>query len=194
MSTHEKNNKILTGRMKNISKMLGKYYTVKLGITANSNKPVSDNMDLAGIGAVQEYGATIKITKKMAAYLHFRAKELGLPAKTSGQSGDGYVHIPARSWLYEPIKSPEFRKLIYDWVGDEEIFKEYADKDVMRELAEIIGNAGLWKIQEAFNNGGINGEWPANSPFTIASKGSSKPLIDNGDFRKQISFEVEENA
>ena len=186
---HENNNKILVGKMKQISKMLSKHYSVKIGILSKDNKPVSDNIDLDGIGCVQEYGADIKITPKMAAFLHLKAKELGLPQKQS--KGDGYVHIPARSWLYEPIKNPEFRKLIYEFIGDEELFKEYADKDLMKQLANLIGEAGLLQIQRAFENSGINGEWKPNSPMTIANKGSSKPLIDNGDLRSSISYEVE---
>lgn len=189
MTIHEKNNQVLTGKMKKIAKMLSKNYSVKIGILAENNKPISENMDLAGIGAVQEYGADIKITPKMAAYLHFKAKELGLPQKQS--KGDGYVHIPARSWLYEPIKNPEFRKLIYEFIGDEELFQEYADKDIMKQLANLIGEAGLLQIQRAFDNSGINGEWAQNSPLTVAKKGSSKPLIDNGDLRGSITYEVE---
>ena len=186
---HKDNNKILVGKMKQIADAMAKHYTVKIGILAENNQQVSENMDLAAIGCVQEYGADIKITPKMAAYLHFKAKELGLPQKQS--KGDGYVHIPARSWLYEPIKDPNFKKTIYDFIGDEEVLEEYADKEIMQNLAKIIGEAGLLQIQRAFENRGTNGEWKPNSPMTIANKGSSKPLIDNGDLRRQITYSIE---
>lgn len=188
---HKDSAKILTGRMKKIAKQLSKHYTVKIGLLAGKggDTPVSENADLAYIGAVQEYGAKIKITPKMAAFLHFKAEELGLPKKQS--KGDGYVHIPARSWLYEPIKDEGFRKLVYEFVGDQEVFEEYADKDFMKQLAKLMGEAGMLQIQRAFAGSGINGEWPANSPMTVASKGRSKPLIDNGDLRGHVTYEVE---
>lgn len=181
---HEKNNKILTGRLKKISQMLGKHYTVKIGILAENNKPVSEDADLAYIGAVQEYGAKIKVTDKMRGYFRHN---FGVNLRKDKEQ----IEIPARSWLYEPIKDKGFRKLIYEFIGDQELFEEYADKDIMKQLANLIGEAGLLQIQKAFENGGINGEWEPNSPLTIERKGSSKPLIDKGDLRRSITYEVD---
>lgn len=182
---HEKNNKILVGKMKQIAKMLGKHYSVKIGILAKNNEQVSDNLDLAGLGAVQEYGAKIRVTDKMRSFFRYK---FGVNLKKSTTE----IEIPARSWLYEPIKNPEFRKMIYEQVEDVELWKELADKDIMKQLANIIGEAGLLQIHKAFEQGGINGEWPPNSSLTIAQKGSSMPLIGvNGRLRYQIAFEVE---
>lgn len=181
---HEKNNKILTGKLKKISQMLGKHYTVKIGINAKDNVPVSENMDLASIGAVQEYGAKINVTPKMRAFLRHN---FGINLKKTTTQ----INIPARSWLYEPIKDKGFRKLIYEFIGDQKLFEEYADENIMKQLANLIGEAGLLQIQKAFENSGINGEWAPNSPVTIAKKGSSKPLIADGDLRGHVTFEVE---
>lgn len=181
---HEKNNKIITGKLKDVAKMLSKHYTVKIGILAENNKPVSENMDLAGIGAVQEYGAKIKVTDKMRAFFRYK---FGVNLKKSKD----YIEIPARSWLYAPIKDSQFRKTILEYVGDKELFEETADKDVMKKLANIIGEVGLSQIFKAFDNGGINGEWQPNSPLTIAQKGSSMPLVDEGDLKHSITFSVE---
>lgn len=183
---HEKNNKILTGKLKDLSKMLGKHYSVKIGILAENNKPISENMDLAGIGAVQEYGARIKVTDKMRGFFRHN---FGVNLKKSKD----YIEIPARSWLYEPIKNPEFRKQILDYVGEQELFEEIADKDMMKHLANIIGEVGLSQIFKAFTNGGINGEWPSNNAITVAQKGSSMPLVDKGDLKRSITYEVEAN-
>ena len=181
---HKDSNKILTGKMKKLAKMLAKNYTVKIGILAKNNKQVGENIDLAGIGCVQEYGAEIPVTDKMRGFFRH---EFGVNLKKSTTS----IKIPARSWLYEPIKDANFRKMILDYVGDQEIFEETADKDIMKKLANIIGEVGLMQIFRAFENNGINGEWPANSPLTIARKGSSKPLVNNGDLKGSIAFEVE---
>lgn len=183
---HNKNNKILTNKMKKIAKSLAKHYTVKIGLLANKggSQQVSKNLDLAGLGAVQEYGAKITVTDKMRAYFRH---EFGINLKKSTTE----IEIPARSWLYAPIKDDSFKKLVFEYIGDEDLFMEYADKDVMKELADFIGEAALTQIFRAFDNGGINGEWAANSPLTIANKHSSQALIDTGDFRRHITFEVE---
>ena len=183
---HKDSAKILTGRMKKIAKELSKYYTVKIGLLASQGggEKISENLDLAGLGAVQEYGAKIPVTEKLRNFFRWK---FGINLKKTTKQ----IEIPARSWLYTPIKDPTFRKTIYDYVGDQEFFEEYADKDFMKELANIIGNVGLLQIQKAFNNGGINGEWAPNSPMTIAQKGSAKPLINEGYMRGRVTFEVE---
>lgn len=185
---HKDSNKILVGKMKKIAKELSKKYTVKIGILAKNNHQVSENMDLAGIGCVQEYGAEIPVTDKLRNFFRWK---FGVNLKKTTT----HIKIPARSWLYEPIASPEFKKMIYDYFGDEEIFKyleeTHPEENLMRDLADKIGEVGLMQIQKAFSNGGINGEWAPNSPITITQKGSSRPLINNGDLRGQINFEVE---
>lgn len=187
MTEHKDSNKLITGKMKQIAKMLGKQYTVKIGLLAGKggDKPVSENMDLAGIGAVQEYGAKIKVTDKMRNFFRYK---FGVNLKKSTE----YIEIPARSWLYAPIKDGDFRKTIYDYIGDIELFKETIDGNELKRLANIIGEVGLLQIQKAFENGGINGEWPANSQITIDQKGSSAPLIDTGELRRHVTFEVGE--
>ena len=181
---HKDSNQVLVGKMKKIAKMLSKHYTVKIGILAKDNHQVSENMDLAAIGCVQEYGAEIPVTDKLRNFFRWK---FGVNLKKTTT----HIKIPARSWLYEPLTNPEFKKEIYDYVGDEEVIEEFADKDIMKELADIIGSMGLLQIQKAFQNGGINGKWPANSPITIAQKGRSRPLVADGDLKGHISFEVE---
>lgn len=183
---HKNTSEILSGKMKKIAKMLSKHYTVKIGLLASQGggEPISENLDLAGLGAVQEYGAKIPVTEKLRNFFRWK---FGINLKKSTKE----IDIPARSWLFAPIKDSNFKKRIYDYVGDQETFEEYADKDFIKQLANIIGNVGLFQIQTAFNNGGINGEWPPNSPLTIAQKGSNKPLIADGYLRGRITFEVE---
>ena len=182
---HKDSAKIITGKMKKIAKELSKHYTVKIGLLASQGggERISDNLDLAGLGAVQEYGAKIPVTDKLRNFFRWK---FGINLKKSTTE----IEIPARSWLYEPIKDSNFRKTIYDYVGDEELL-EYADKDFMKKLAKIIGEAGLLQIQKAFSNGGINGEWAPNSPLTIQQKGSAMPLVGDGYMRKRITYEVE---
>lgn len=186
--------KINYGKLNQLVKTMSKQYSVRVGLLAGKggDDEVSPDMDLAGIGLIQEYGSDIKITPKMAAFLAIKAKELGLSKKTT--KGDGYVHIPARSWLYTPIagKQTEFRKKLQKGFGEGYIEK-LGEKGDFATIAEAIGVIGLEQIQEAFENSGIDGEWQENSPLTIAGKNSAKPLIGkDGTLREKMTFEVEE--
>jgi hypothetical protein len=182
--------------LEKLIKEMSKQYQVKVGLLANHGgaDEVSDNMDLAGLGALQEFGADIKITQKMAAYMHFKAEELGLPP--SDKKGDGYIHIPARSWLQMPIASKEgvkaIRDAIKESIPDDDELTDYLiknDSAFLRDIAEAVGANALLRIQQAFDSDGF-GQWAANSPLTIAQKGSAKPLVDTGDFRRHVTYEV----
>lgn len=56
-----------------------------------------------------------------------------------------------------------------------------------------IHNAGQFAVNQcrAWFTNPKNG-WPANSPSTIAEKGSANPLIDTGTMRKAITYVVKE--
>lgn len=191
----EINAKINYKGLENLIKAMSKQYSVKVGLLANKggSDAVSENMDLAGLGALQEFGADIKITQKMAAFLHFKAKELGLP-ETQGK-GDGYVHIPARSWLQMPLeRRADLLKKILAKTGDIEMVADYITKTGdMQSLAILVGASAVEQIQEAFNTEGF-GEWAANSPYTTAQKGSAMPLVDTGSLRQAITYEVDNNG
>jgi phage gpG-like protein len=190
------NAKINFKGIENLVKAMSKEYQVKVGLLANKGgaDELSDNMDVAGLGALQEFGADIKITPKMAAYLHFKAEELELPEST--KKGDGYIHIPARSWLQMPLeKRNDLKKRIIKYFGEskESIENYIVDTGDLMSLAIVIGNSAVEQIQEAFNTDGF-GQWKANSLFTVAQKGSAKPLVDTGSLRQKITFEVNNNG
>ncbi len=192
----EINAKINYGDIKNVVQAMSKKYQVKVGLLANKGgaDDISEDMDLAGLGALQEFGCDIKITKKMAAFLHFKAEELGLPE--SDKKGDGYIHIPARSWLQMPIQRRNAikNKLIKHFGESKEDIEHYIAKsgDLM-SLAIMIGVSAVEQIQDAFDSNGF-GEWAANSALTIAQKGSAMPLVDTGSLRQAITYEVNENG
>lgn len=192
----EINAKINYKELKQVIQAMSKQYKVKVGLLANKggSDVVSDDMDLAGLGALHEFGCDIKITKKMAAFLHFKAEELGLPP--SNGKGDGYVHIPARSWLQMPLeRRKDLQKRIIQYFGEgkEDVEHYIATTGDLMSLAIMIGTAAVEQIQEAFQTDGF-GEWKANSAYTIANKGSAKPLVDTGSLRQAITFEVSENG
>ena len=191
------------GNLKKLIQALSKDYQIKVGVLANKagidgktrgSTVVSDDMDVAGVGALQEFGADIKITKKMAAFLHFKAEDLGLPP--SNGKGDGYIHIPARSWLQIPLekKNALKKKIIEKFGGEQESIENYIiETGDLMSLAIIIGVSAVEQIQEAFASEGF-GQWAPNSPLTVASKGSAMPLIDKGRVRGAITYEVNNNG
>ena len=189
--------KVNYGKLKDLIKQMSKNYTVKVGLLANKggSDEVSSDLDYAGLGAVQEFGCDIKITQKMAAFLAIKAKELGLP-KIEKQS-DGYVHIPARSFLQMPLTKKnavinELRKQLGS-IKSEDIIDYILNKQDFMTLAVLLGASAVEVVNQAFDTGGW-GEWEPDSPLTIAMKGSASPLRDTGELQGKITYEVEENG
>ena len=186
--------KVNYGKLKDLIKQMSKNYTVKVGLLANKggSDEVSSDLDYAGLGAVQEFGCDIKITEKMAAFLAIRAKELGLP-KIEKQS-DGYVHIPARSFLQMPLtkKNAVINELKKQLGGlkSEDIADYILRKQDFMTLAVMLGASAVEVVNQAFDTNGF-GEWAPNSPYTIAMKGSANPLQDTGELQGKITYEVE---
>ena len=56
------------------------------------------------------------------------------------------------------------------------------------QILELLGLAFVGEIQKRI----AAGIQPANSPYTIARKGSSTPLIDKGQLRSSITYKVQE--
>lgn len=179
-------NKVVSGKLKQIADILAQKYKVKIGLLASQGgtEEVSKDLDLAGLGAVHEFGATIPVTEKMRKYFRWK---FGINLKKTTKQ----IKIPARSFLYEPLMDKGFRDLVYEYVGDLELFKEAVDDDALKQLAKIIGEAGLLQIQKAFDGHGINGDWAPNSPMTVEQKGSSMQLVDTGELRRHITYEIE---
>lgn len=94
-------------------------------------------------------------------------------------------NLPRRSWLVNPLEdhiSEYFEKL-----GAEVI------KDMLVKQPEPAYNAlgvnALQIIQKGFETGGY-GKWKPLKAMTIANKKSSQILIDTGQLRKSITFQV----
>ena len=199
------NVKVNYGKLKELVQNMSKQYTVKVGLLADKegqkgvkgsdDVPNTSDIDYAGLGAVQEFGCDIKITQKMAAFLAITAKELGLP-KLNTQS-DGYIHIPARSFLQMPLTKKnavisELKKQL-DTKDLEDIISYFGKTGDLMTLAVMLGASAVEVVMQAFDTSGW-GQWKPDSPFTIAMKGSANPLQDKGNLQGAITFEVEENG
>lgn len=182
------------GGLKKLVQEMSKNYSVKVGLLAENggSDEVSENLDIAGLGAVQEFGARIKVTDKMRGFLAYK---LGIHLKKETKE----IVIPARSWLQMPLERPDLKKKIVEKTqltkSERELAElaiiEYGDYGILGELAYAVGTSALEEIQEAFDTEGF-GEWIPNSPATIRAKGSDMPLIDEGKLRSKVNFKVEE--
>lgn len=177
-------------KLKKTVEELSKQYTVRVGILASKGgaDEVSENLDLAGLGAVQEFGCDINVTDKMRAFL--RGKGICLKADTT------QIHIPARSFLTMPLMRDgeirkKIKKIVYpnDTVDTLNQLIEQGDKELLEVVAMAIALSAVQQIDEAFETRGF-GEWQPDSPMTIANKGSDMPLIDTGRLRSSITFEI----
>lgn len=82
----------------------------------------------------------------------------------------------AADWRTDWIKKNAGRAFVQSFSGSRpELF------------GEAIGLSLQGFIREAFTSG----NWPGNSEYTIARKGSSRPLIDDGILRRGVDYLVE---
>lgn len=95
----------------------------------------------------------------------------------------GVVHVPERSFLRGTIdrKHAEITKR-----AAKELPKAFAGKQSVAAAFERVGIATVGLIQDRI----AEGIAPGNDAKTIERKGSSKPLIDSGQLRSSITYEV----
>ncbi len=121
---------------------------------------------------------------------------VGLPASAgmhpdAGQSmaAIGAIHefgsgkIPERSFLRVPLRKgqDELKKVFVRLMP-----KVVSGELTMMQALESVGAKAASIPQEAI----AAGIAPANSPVTIARKGSSRPLIDTGAMRQAITYVI----
>ena len=187
--------------LKKLEKALKKKGSVKIGLLANKpgengskgSDSISNDIDLAGLGAVQEFGARIQVTDKMRGFFRYA---FGINLKKDTE----YIDIPARPFLSNIFLNPKLRDYIMGAAnisGDPDFDAAYADyklvdnPDFIKDLCIAIGAKTVEVIQMEFSTSGF-GEWAPNSPMTIENKGSAMPLIDKGRLRGAITYEVED--
>lgn len=159
-------------KLKDAVKTLSQSKQIKVGLLSQKggSEEISDNLDLAGLGAVHEFGTDIE--------------------RTSKKGKDYTINIPARSFLEMPMvqHQADFRKKLKKLWGKDAL-EHIIEKGDYLSLAIAIGQASVNHIQDAFDSRGF-GEWQENSPATIRQKGSDMPLIDTGNLRSHIDKEI----
>lgn len=96
-------------------------------------------------------------------------------------SGDG--HVPERSFLRSTLDENGEKYIGQLGVA---LGKVLSDKSSLRKELNLIGAGAAADVQRKITAIAS----PANAKSTVAKKGSSNPLIDDGQLRASIDFEV----
>lgn len=178
--------KVNFNRLSKVIEEFDKKYSIKVGIIGDTAYQQHEHTDLtnADLGAIHEYGATLN---------------------------DGTI-IPTRSFLRMPLLSSEARRAIIKEViknnegvaelvkkptGDEAdtAYREAVKKVVNPEqIANQIAIAALSRVQEAFKTDGF-GNWKPTTEYSRKRRhgdANNPTLVDTGQLRDSISFEVKE--
>lgn len=183
--------------LKSIMKHLGQEYSIKIGIIGEKATQTHEGSGLnnASLGAIHEFGATIKVTDKMRNYLNY----LGVHLKKDTTE----IIIPQRSFLAGTLLNSKVSDYIYsasdldgkDLSLDKLIAEEgsEADSGYMEDLSNIVAAKALEMVQAAFSTGGYPNKWQNISELTKKFRkgdANNPPLTDTGDLRDSITFEV----
>lgn len=176
------------GRLEKVIKQMNEKYSIRVGLLgANGSKIVEGtDLDMAALGAVHEFGATI-------------------------QHKDSTTVIPTRSFLRMPLLSSKGKQAIIKEVintlgidsatktdkNTPDEFKGVYEKEIIntispKALATAIGAKAYERVMQAFKTDGF-GNWEPTKPESRKHrKGAydNPTLVDTGDMRDSITFEV----
>lgn len=145
---------------KELKKLNGSYTAV--GFFGSGGTPEDD---LAARAAVNELGATIKVTKKMKFYFLYK---FGVMLKKA------VLKIPKRPFMkqtYEKNKNKINGQLDKEY--DNIIIGKYTSKQALSRIGEWWTGLTKLTIRTA--------TFKRNAPLTIKQKGSTRPLVDGGE-------------
>lgn len=135
--------------------------------------------------ATRDMKRRLKQLAKKAAYI-------GLPDSSDGELlMRGAVHnfgspsqgIPARPWLKEGVAEGVSK---YQRFADANVIKVMLGEMDGNTYHSTLGELGKAEVQKYIRNG----DFAPLAAATIERKGSSKPLIDTGQMRNAITYEV----
>lgn len=173
-------------------KALDRKISIKVGIIGKEaeKKHPDSGLTNAELGAIHEFGATIKTTKAMRGWFY----------RQGVQKSNNPVVIPTRSFLRASLMSSEgkkeLRKVIADNISGElkaTDFSEKAANKILDDTIHLFAETALLRVLNAFESGGF-GKWAPITEFTAQRRynASNPPLTDTGDLRQSISYEIKE--
>lgn len=144
-------------------------HKVEVGVLGDSDA------DMVMIATVHEYGASITVTPKMRAFLHYEGVHLSANTTT--------INIPERSFMRagfdanETVLVSTFQEILYGVMAGAYGWRVAYDRVgqfLARRLARYL----------------VDLKTPANAPLTVERKGSSNPLVDTGRLQQSITWRV----
>jgi len=130
-------------------------------------------------GAANHQGTTLSVAQLAA--VHEFGKVIHQPRMNRT------IRIPERSFLRATVD------MYRDAIARRQVLLSQGyilGKFELKPAMELLGQYVVGLIKQRM----ANGIPPANRPWTIAKKGSSKPLIDTGQLRNSITYKVELRA
>lgn len=175
---------------KELEKLIVDEY-VTIGIHEDAGNVESNDLTMAGLGAIHEFGADIDhpggtsygfASKAAAERNEVRFLKDGQGYASLGATGPHKINIPARPWLSPGVESgnAEYVRIIEQSLRDGEL---------MSEALERVGQVAVGFVQKYI----VDLRTPPNAPSTIKKKGSSNPLISSGAMRQSVTFKVTKN-
>lgn len=164
---------------------------VDIGLQAGESN--EDGMDMAYLGAVHEFGATINVPARKVTTYH--------KVKKNGDMKKGFAKKKAANFAMDhdadaytiTIPSRPFMRNTFDKKqGEIDSFMQRLIKNIYsRQIAadtalKLIGE----KYESMIKQNLRDGNWEPNAPSTIRKKKSSRPLIDLGRLRNTIRYVV----
>jgi len=161
---------------------------VTVGIHEEAGDVESGDLTMAGLGAMLNFGATIKhpggtsygyASKAAADRDEVRFLKKGAGYMELGVTQPHNIDIPAREWLEPGVvkATPEVLPIIQDGMEAGQS---------MDQILEAVGVVAAVAVKVYMTDL----KTPPNAASTIRKKGSSNPLIDSGAMRQSVTHKV----
>lgn len=161
-----------------LRKEVGNSYRARIGIIGDK---AAQEHTLQQNGERKKFRTTGGINKTTQAAVLTNA-DIGVIQMFGSITGN----IPPRDFLFMPIQSHS-KDILKAMTGQS--VKQAVMAGEFKKVYGLLGAAALKWVLLAFETSGF-GQWPPNTPATIDKKGSAKPLIDTGQLRRAITFDV----
>jgi len=143
--------------------------SVKCGIFGNTEQSF--------IATIQEFGATIKVTEKMRAFLHHKGIHL--------RKDTTHIEIPSRPFLRNTMDKNKERLDRINAEIEYNVLRGYTVQRALEEVGVEVVSLIKKEIKELKD--------PPKSDATLKMQGEGKnnPLINTGSMRQSVDYEVE---
>jgi hypothetical protein len=166
----------------------GRFIAGSGGGGGGSSRPAAGDIGIVtdrDLGYNSFMGGILELSKLPAVFVGIRGGGDGdlLVIAASNEFGTADGHIPERSYLRSTVDE---KRAGYEAALTRIVRDEVDGKSVARVGLERLGAKAVGDVQKKI----AALREPPNAPSTIAKKGSSNPLIEDGRLRQSIEYEV----